>query len=296
MQTQKLIYHSLTWALLQERLTTTPYGSTGAPELFKFPVFLNTVQSLFAASVGYLYLRFDTPRGTPRAPIFHSRRVVVPLLLVAITSSLASPFGYASLAHIDYITFILAKSCKLLPVMFLHITLFQRRYPLYKYMVVLAVTSGVAVFTLHAGAKSSKPSKAALNPDRNAPWGLLLLSVNLLFDGLTNTTQDYIFQLAPDYKGPAMMCANNLLSTLITLSYLALSPALIHTGIGEYLGMDLSPGSSGEFAAALAFMRRHPAVWYDVVGFAVCGAVGQIFICTFPNPHPSSKPQPQNPN
>lgn len=270
---------SLTWALLQERLTTTPYGPADAPELFKFPVFLNTVQSLFAATVGYLYLRFDTPKGSSTAPIFPNSRVVVPLILVAITSSLASPFGYASLAHIDYITFILAKSCKLLPVMFLHITLFQKRYPLYKYLVVLAVTTGVAVFTLHAGAKS-KPSKASANPDRNVSWGLLLLSVNLLFDGLTNTTQDYIFQLAPNYKGPAMMCANNLLSTLITLSYLALSPYLIHTGIGEYLGMDLNPGDSGEFAAALGFMRRHPSVWYDVVGFAVCGAVGQVFICT----------------
>jgi hypothetical protein len=45
--------------------------------------------------------------------------------------------------------------------------------------------------------------------------------------------------------------------------------------------MDLNPGDSGEFAAALGFMRRHPAVWYDVVGFAVCGAVGQVFICTW---------------
>ncbi|KAI6080425.1 hypothetical protein F4821DRAFT_251577 [Hypoxylon rubiginosum] len=40
-----------------------------------------------------------------------------PLLLVAVTSSLASRFRYASLAHINYIKFLLAKSCKLLPVM-----------------------------------------------------------------------------------------------------------------------------------------------------------------------------------
>ncbi|KAG0651817.1 UDP-galactose transporter [Hyphodiscus hymeniophilus] len=269
---------SLTWALLQERLTTTPYGPSSSPELFKFPVFLNTVQSLFAATVGYLYLRLDTPSGASPAPIFPNLRIALPLLLVAITSSLASPFGYASLAHIDYITFILAKSCKLLPVMFLHITLFGRRYPLYKYAVVLAVTSGVAVFTLHAGSGKSKPSKAALNPDRNTTWGLLLLGVNLLFDGLTNTTQDHIFQTFKSYKGPQMMCANNIMSTIITLSYLALSPYLVHTGIGEYLGMDITSGGGGEFAAALGFMRRHPGVWYDVLGFAMCGAVGQVFI------------------
>ncbi|CZT03650.1 related to HUT1-weak similarity to human UDP-galactose transporter related isozyme 1 [Rhynchosporium agropyri] len=270
------IYGSfLTWALLQERLTTTPYGSE--KEIFKFPVFLNTVQSLFAALVGYVYLQYDT-KGSATAPIFPNRRIIVPLFLVAVTSSLASPFGYASLAHIDYITFILAKSCKLLPVMFLHITLFQRRYPLYKYLVVLAVTSGVAVFTLHAGSGKSKPSKAAINPDRNSTWGLLLLGINLLFDGLTNTTQDYIFQSFQPYKGPQMMCANNIMSTLLTLSYLALSPYLVHTGIGEYLGMEITSGGGGEFSAALGFMARHPSVWYDVLGFAICGAVGQVFI------------------
>lgn len=270
----------LSWALLQERLTTTPYGPASSPELFKFPVFLNTFQSLFAAIVGYAYLQYDTPRGAQTAPIYPNRRIAFYLLLVAITSSLASPFGYASLAHIDYVTFILAKSCKLLPVMFLHITLFQRRYPLYKYLVVLAVTSGVAVFTLHAGSgkSHSKPSKASTNPDRNTSWGLLLLGVNLLFDGLTNTTQDYIFQTFKPYSGPQMMCANNIMSTLLTLSYLALSPYLVHTGVGEYLGMDLASAGGGEFAAALGFMRRHPGVWYDVLGFAICGAVGQVFI------------------
>ncbi|RDL40606.1 Multidrug resistance efflux transporter EmrE [Venustampulla echinocandica] len=276
------IYGSfLTWALLQERLTTTPYGSSSAPELFKFPVFLNTVQSLFAALTGYMYLRSSTKPGQSPAPIFPNQRIVVPLLLVAITSSLASPFGYASLAHIDYITFILAKSCKLLPVMFLHITIFQKRYPLYKYLVVLAVTSGVAVFTLHAGSAKAhkKPSKASINPDRNSTWGLLLLGINLLFDGLTNTTQDYIFQTYQPYTGPQMMCANNIMSTILTLSYLGLSPYLSHTGLGEYLGMDLSNGGSGgEFKAALGFMARHPGVWWDVLGFAACGAVGQVFI------------------
>lgn len=85
-----------------------------------------------------------------------------------------------------------------------------------------------------------------------------------------------------------MMCANNILSTAITLSYLALSPYLAQTGIGEYLGMDLSSGGGGEFAEALGFMARHPGVWYDVLGFAICGAVGQVFICTFSHIHPLS--------
>ncbi|KAI1375043.1 UAA transporter [Hypoxylon crocopeplum] len=267
------IYGSfLTWAYLQEKLTTTPHGPLGATEVFKYPVFLNTIQSLFAATTGALYLYFSTPAGRSIPPIIPSRRILTPLLLVALTSSLASPFGYASLAHIDYITFLLAKSCKLLPVMFLHITVFRRRYPLYKYLVVAAVTAGVAVFTLHSG-KAKKSSHSG----GNSTWGLLLLGVNLLFDGLTNSTQDYIFGAFQPYTGPQMMCANNLMSTAVTAAYLVLSPWLVHTGVGEWLGMDVA-GSAGELEAALGFMGRHPGVWADVLGFAACGAVGQVFI------------------
>ncbi|OAA32868.1 UAA transporter [Moelleriella libera RCEF 2490] len=281
------IYASfLTWAFLQEKLTTTPHGPADAPERWHFPVFLNTVQSVFAATVGLLYLHVSTPRGSRLPPIIPSRRILGPLALVALTSSLASPFGYASLAHIDYITFLLAKSCKLLPVMFLHITIFRKRYPLYKYLVVAAVTAGVAVFTLHSGSSSGgKKKKKNMSEDANLVWGLLLLAINLLFDGLTNSTQDHIFQTFRPYTGPQMMCANNLMSTLVTGLYLVASPYLVATGVGEWLGMDVSGGggpggrgSAGELSAALDFMRRHPAVWKDVVGFAVCGAVGQVFI------------------
>ncbi|KAG5981228.1 hypothetical protein E4U43_006637 [Claviceps pusilla] len=268
---------SLTWAYLQEKLTTTPHGSKDAPERWHFPVFLNTIQSLFAASVGSLYLLLSTPKSSPVPPIIPSRRILGPLALVAITSSLASPFGYASLAHIDYITFLLAKSCKLLPVMFLHITIFRKRYPLYKYLVVAAVTAGVAIFTLHSGKKKHGKSSSSPREAANLTWGLLLLGINLLFDGLTNSTQDYIFQSFRPYSGPQMMCANNMMSTLVTGLYLLASPYLVATGVGEWLGMDVA-GSAGELAAALDFMRRYPAVWKDVLGFAICGAVGQVFI------------------
>jgi UDP-galactose transporter B1 len=269
------IYASfLTWAYLQEKLTTKPYGPADAPEVWHFPVFLNTIQSVFAAIVGAVYLYASTPSNTSVPPVIPSRRILAPLALVAITSSLASPFGYASLAHIDYITFLLAKSCKLLPVMFLHITVFRRRYPLYKYLVVAAVTLGVAVFTLHSGKK--KGSKVR-SDDASTGWGLLLLGINLLFDGLTNSTQDHIFQTFRPYSGPQMMCANNIMSTIVTGAYLIVSPWLVATGLGEWFGMDVA-GNAGELKAALDFMARYPAVWKDVLGFAACGAVGQVFI------------------
>ncbi|KAM3498619.1 hypothetical protein MY10362_008072 [Beauveria mimosiformis] len=272
------IYASfLTWAYLQEKLTTTRHGP--AQEVWHFPVFLNTIQSLFAAAVGSLYLVLSTPRGAAVPPVIPSSRMLAPLALVAVTSSLASPFGYASLAHIDYITFLLAKSCKLLPVMLLHITVFRKRYPLYKYLVVAAVTAGVAVFTLHSGSKKKKQASSGLGDDARVGWGMLMLGINLLFDGLTNSTQDYIFSAFQPYSGPQMMCANNVMSSLVTGAYLLVGPAVLGaTGAGEWLG--LGKGDAGELGDAMAFMARYPAVWKDVLGFAACGAVGQVFILT----------------
>ncbi|KAL5113270.1 UDP-galactose transporter [Pleosporales sp. CAS-2024a] len=275
------IYASfLSWAYLQERLTTTTHGPTNAR--FKHAIFLNTVQSGFAAITGLCYLVASAPRdrktGSRRIPpIFPSRQILFPLLLIAVTSSLASPFGYASLKHIDYVTFILAKSCKLLPVMFLHISLFQKRYPLYKYLVIGCVTLGVAVFTLHNPSTAKKAAKKkGPAADASKSLGLFLLGVNLLFDGLTNTVQDEIFASFKGFTGPQMMCAQNIMSTLLTTAYLLLSPYLAATTLGSYIG--LSPTGNGELRDALAFVTTYPSVGWDVLAFSACGAVGQVFI------------------
>ncbi|KAL8638657.1 MAG: hypothetical protein Q9228_004207, partial [Teloschistes exilis] len=271
------IYASfLSWAILQERIFTTPYGPATSPSKFEYPVFLNTIQSSFAALSGYIYLLTSSRSSTTIPSIFPSTRILFPLTLVAITSSLASPFGYASLAHIDYITYILAKSCKLLPVMFLHLTIFRKRYPLYKYLVVFLVTAGVAVFTLYHPS-TSKKSSSSKNAN-NSLWGLSLLGINLLFDGLTNSTQDHIFTAFRPYSGPQMMVAQNLLSTLLTTTYLVLSPLLAQqTPLFSLLNIS-SASSTNELSAALTFIRTNPSVGKDILLFAVCGAVGQIFI------------------
>jgi UDP-galactose transporter B1 len=265
---------SLTWGFLQERITTTNYGTATDREVFRYPVVVNTVQSFFSVTLGYVYLSF-TRKSASDLPVFPSRKIFWPLLLVAICSSLSSPFGYASLAHVDYITFILAKSCKLLPVMLLHVTLYGKRYPFYKYAVVALVTGGVAVFTLYQPASSKKKSS-----NGNSLYGLLLLGVNLLFDGLTNSTQDDIYASFRPYSGQQMQCALNSVSTVLTSAYLLLLPYIAQTGIGAAVGVDLT-ANAGELQNAIAFIQRHPAVGWDILGFAVCGALGQVFICEF---------------
>jgi UDP-galactose transporter B1 len=271
--------HSLSWAYLQERITTTPYGPNESR--FTYSIFLNTIQSAFAACTGAVYLFTSSPRDPKTGarkvpPIFPSKQILFPLLLIAVTSSLASPFGYASLKHIDYVTFILAKSCKLLPVMFLHITLFQKKYPFYKYLVVLTVTLGVAMFTLYNPSTAKKAAKKGVSADASKALGLFLLSINLLFDGLTNTVQDQIFSSFKGFTGPQMMCAQNIISTLLTTAYLLAAPYLAASPLATAVG--LSATSGNEFADAVSFVTTYPTVGWDVLSFAACGAIGQVFI------------------
>lgn len=150
--------------------------------------------------------------------------------------------------------------------MFLHVTLFRRKYPIYKYAVVALVTAGVAVFTLYpANPKTPKKTRTG-DTEKNVMWGMFLLSVNLLFDGLTNTIQDDIFARTPKgvVSGPQMMTALNTLSSVLTLSYLLLNPW------------------STELTDALTFVTQHPKIALDILGFAVCGGLGQVFICNNP--------------
>jgi UDP-galactose transporter B1 len=264
--------------MIQERLTTIPHGPQN--EKWTYSIFLLTVQSAFAAFAGLVYLNIsankDPATGARKVPaIFPSKAILTPLLGIAITSSLAAPFGYASLKHVDYVTFILAKSCKLLPVMFLHISLFQKRYPLYKYAVIGFVTLGVAVFTLYSPSTAKKAAKG-VSADASQSFGLFLLGVNLLFDGLTNTVQDHIFGTFKGYTGPQMMCAQNIMSTALTVSFLMISPFLAKTSLGSLIG--LSPTGNGELADALSFVAKYPEVGWDVLTFSACGAVGQVFI------------------
>ncbi|KAK9476458.1 UAA transporter [Lipomyces japonicus] len=243
----------LTWAVLQERISTTSYGPDNL--IFRNPLVINTVQSLCASIVGYLYTIYSQD-GNHDGLVFSNKVVISQYFLIALTSSLASPFGYASLKHIDYLTLLLGKSCKLLPVMILHVTIFRKKYPVYKYMMVFAVTLGVSLFTLYHPVSAHKTSSSQQS---SSLYGLFLLVINLLFDGLTNATQDHIFHTQPSVNGPKMMCGINLISTILTSLFL------------------LTPFTNQLFDS-IEFFKLHPNVLTDIILFSLCGAIGQVFI------------------
>lgn len=239
----------LTWGLTQERVSTTTYDG----KKFNFFIFLNTVQALVASIVGFLYL---TLKGSKTPDPFPSRALLFEYLKISVLSCIGSPFGYASLKHIDYPTLILGKSCKLVPVVFMNYFLYRKTFPMKKYLVVALITFGVSTFMLWIPKESSGKHSAS-----SSLFGLALLAINLIIDGAYNSSQDQIFHKY-HVKGTSMMTIMNLFSFSLMSMYLLLNPW------------------SNELRDAISFCQTHPAIMIDIGMFALAGSIGQCFIFT----------------
>lgn len=262
----------LSWSVLQERINTKPYGTntqTGEPDFFKAPLIINIIQAFFACIVGLVY-SLVTTRSNPMSIFTKSDRSIAnkyfkTFFLISITSGLSSPLGYESLKHVDYLAYLLAKSCKLIPVMLVHIVMYGTKFPAYKYAVALSVTFGVAVFTL---AHSSSKSKTSITDGRTV-LGMSQLIGSMLLDGLTNSTQDHLFkiQFASENKdkkivkitGANLMCVLNLFVCVLTLAY---------TLTFKF----------DEITYTYNFMSQYPPVLANILEFAVFGSIGQVFV------------------
>lgn len=246
----------LTWGYYQEKVSTTPYGQDAIK--FKFFIFLNLIQAIFASLIAYVYLLVQrkslmTPAPTPS--------LLAKYVQVALIAVVASPFSYAALKHIDYPTMILTKSCKLIPVMLMNIVLYRRKFPLYKYVCVILITLGVSGFMLLAPVDEHKISKkGAVN---SSLYGLFLVAINLTLDGVTNSTQDQIFHRFK-VSGQQMMCFMNLFMSAFMTGWL--------------LFFSVWHGANSELSQAVQFCQTHPAILQDIVLFSICGALGQCFI------------------
>nr|CAG8433244.1 9545_t:CDS:2 [Entrophospora candida] len=240
----------LTWGVLQERVSTTPYGVIdNTPQKFKYFIFLNTIQSFMASFVAFIYLLITNQKIK-----MTESKLYLKLMQLSFFGTIGSPFGYESLKHIDYPTLILGKSCKLLPVMFMNVLLYRRKYPLYKYFVVFLITIGVSCFMLLQPVSEKKKSAAP-----SSLYGIMLLSTNLIIDGITNSSQDQIFN---KYKisGQQMMFYMNFFSGILMLLWMGFLPW------------------NNELINALNFCQLYPEVLYDILLFSLCGALGQCFI------------------
>ncbi|KAL0231474.1 hypothetical protein GEMRC1_010878 [Eukaryota sp. GEM-RC1] len=158
-----------------------------------------------------------------------------------------------SLRWLTYITRVLLKSCKMIPVLFGGVILRKKKYSWTKYLSVLVVTSGIVMFMYF------NPHSTSTTKEKSIIWpGLLLASLSLVFDGFTGAAQDF---------------------------------CVIHygTSVGDFLfyinfyGMLIMLAISlvfGEFFAAIKFIYLHPEISNHLIGFCFTGVFGQILLYT----------------
>lgn len=158
-----------------------------------------------------------------------------------------------SLRNISYPAQVLAKSCKMVPVMLMGTLVYGMRYSAVEYVCMSLVGLGIALFAQHNA--STVTSKLA---QPNSMLGYSLVAVNLIFDGYTNSSQDHLNSLSPNNPPLHMMAWMNFWTAAYSAVYMF---AVTGKGLG-----------------VLGFCQRHPAAAWDMMLFCLCGALGQLFV------------------
>uniref|UniRef100_A0A8C5Q4M5 Solute carrier family 35 member B1 n=1 Tax=Leptobrachium leishanense TaxID=445787 RepID=A0A8C5Q4M5_9ANUR len=167
------------YGILQETITRGKYGEGENQEKFRFAFSLVFVQcvvnSLFAK---FLLHFFDSGKAD------RTRSWLYAACSLSYVGAMVS--SNSALQYVNYPTQVLGKSCKPIPVMLLGVTLLKKKYPLTKYLCVLLIVLGVALFMY-------KPRNADVTGDtRVFGYGELLLLLSLTLDGLTGVSQDHM--------------------------------------------------------------------------------------------------------
>lgn len=188
----------------------------------------------------------------------------------ALSITAAAPFGFAALNHVSYPAMVLAKSCKLIPVMLMNVLLYRRKFAPHKYLVVSMVTAGITMFMGFGDSGSGKKHGDKSASGGSSIIGITYLLINLAIDGATNSTQDEIFDKYA-VTGQQMMFWINVMSTLITSMLIVLPLPYIPV-------LHPSHGWKSELSLVTAFIREHKGVLSPLMQFAFTGSLGQLFI------------------
>eukprot|EP00613_Pedinella_sp_CCMP2098_P024191 CAMPEP_0171718630 /NCGR_PEP_ID=MMETSP0991-20121206/20722_1 /TAXON_ID=483369 /ORGANISM="non described non described, Strain CCMP2098" /LENGTH=395 /DNA_ID=CAMNT_0012310033 /DNA_START=64 /DNA_END=1251 /DNA_ORIENTATION=+ len=290
----------LTWGYMQEKITGSPYVSPDGSSQgrWEFSYVLNICMTGVGSVLGFI--AFTLEKQLRPAVRQNAHRLPSPFtyLKPALSNTLASPIGYHALKFINFPMMLLAKSCKLVPVMFMGWALNGETYSRAELSAVSLISLGVALFTIKpkdlvglglqgVAAKFMAPEKlqevlsAGGGGDDDGDSltfrliGLALVSTNLLFDGYTNSAQKSINDRfkTKEYGSPSPFYTMLMMNTW--------SVALMASWLGLDWGLSaLLPGQwrTSELTRAVAFLSAYPQVWVDLALFCLANAVGQLFI------------------
>ncbi|AET37894.1 UDP-galactose transporter HUT1 Ecym_2142 [Eremothecium cymbalariae DBVPG len=241
----------LSWGLVQEPLNTRVWPNSGSK--FTGPCFIAICQGLMATLVGFIYL---SSKKTDYGGLEFMEIKFKDIAVISLYQTLSAPVASYSLYYVDYLAYILAKSCKLIPIMLVHLLVYRSKIPKEKLVVGVLVSLGVTLFTFGTdGNGGYKPATGS------SLYGFLILCLSLFLDGLTNASQDAMLK-GPSQKkitGAHLMFALNLLIVVWNIGYLLVcDPNQWHSSIKQ--------------------LTLDPQIWSYLLTYSICGAIGQCFI------------------
>ncbi|KAH8335988.1 hypothetical protein KR074_003013, partial [Drosophila pseudoananassae] len=238
-----LMVSYLTWGVLQEKIMTQHYlNFAGESSKFKDSQFLVFANRLLAFIVALAYLQWQPSPVRHRAPLYKYS-------YASFSNIMSAWFQYEALKFVNFPTQVLAKSCKIIPVMLMGKIMSKAKYETYEYATALLISLGM-IFFLGGSSDSTKASGVT------TLTGIFLLSMYMVFDSFTANWQGSLFK-SYGMTSLQMMCGVNLFSSIFT---------------GASLSMQ------GGFMDSLAFATEHPKFVFDMVVLSICSAVGQLFI------------------
>ncbi|KAJ1446673.1 UAA transporter [Pelagophyceae sp. CCMP2097] len=216
------------------------YATSGGRKLHELSLIFVTSSLYTITAYAGKTLRGEAPTTVPTYKLF----------FVAVLSMGSTFFSVRSLRYVIFPVQVLAKSCKPIPVMLMG-ALLGKRYPAKKYLNVLVITLGVALFMI--GGSGAKTGADEEKSGAMLAVGCVMLFVSLSFDGATGAYEDKI--MSTDHVGPFELMFNIQLGKTI-LAFLG----LVMLNEIEY------------------FFQMCRATGPVLLVLGLTGAVGQVFI------------------
>lgn len=197
-----LMVSYLTWGVLQEKIMTQSYFNfAGQSSKFKDSQFLVFANRLLAFFVALTYLQWQPSPTRHRAPLYKYS-------YASFSNIMSAWFQYEALKFVNFPTQVLAKSCKIIPVMLMGKIMSKAKYESYEYLTALLISLGM-IFFMSGSSDSSKASGVT------TLTGIFLLSMYMVFDSFTANWQGSLFK-SYGMSSLQMMCGVNLFSSIFT--------------------------------------------------------------------------------
>lgn len=243
------------YSLVQEAISTNLFAN----EHFTQMQSLLLLQCLFNAVVAWFCVAQFSGRGD-----VWRRRDLVAHAGIGFTYVTGMLLSNTALVYIKYHEQVLVKSSKPIFVLLVARLVGFRRFPVWKYVLVVSITLGGVLFMIDSSAAgNASVADTALDADGALMWGRVLVFISLVLDGVTALQQDTLAQAGSDESEDARPTAFHL---------------MLYVNIWASLYLTISSLVTGELQDCIRLLAASSELRLYASLFATASCLGQLFI------------------